>query len=91
MTTGPLSTGPVGDISVIILAGGESRRFGRDKTSVVLGGETLLERAVRRLSSLGEEVIIVRGAGQVGSTSLPGTREVEDIHEGKGPLGGIYA
>lgn len=80
-------------LSVIILAGGKSSRFGRDKTSVMLGGETLLERTARRLSALFEEIIVVRGEGcaEDASQAVPGTREVKDIHKARGPLGGIYA
>lgn len=78
------------EISVVILAGGKSTRFGRDKTTVRLDGETLLERAVRRLSPIAKEAIVVRGQGQP-SAGIPGVLEVEDIYPGKGPLGGIYS
>jgi len=89
----PSRRGPIGGVSVIVLAGGESSRLGRDKASVRLGGETLLERAVRLLAPLGGEVIVVRGAGR--SKSVPqrvqGAREVEDVYPGMGPLAGIHA
>jgi molybdopterin-guanine dinucleotide biosynthesis protein A len=80
-------------ISVIILAGGGSKRFGRDKTTVRLGHETLLERAIRRLAPLGKETILVRGAGQAGSlqSQITSTKEARDKHKGKGPLAGIHA
>jgi molybdopterin-guanine dinucleotide biosynthesis protein A len=92
-TITPYPEASIKTLSVIILAGGKSSRFGRDKTSVLLGGETLLERTARRLSALFEEIIVVRGAGcaEEASPTVPGTREVKDIHKARGPLGGIYA
>ena len=37
-------------MTVVILAGGQSRRMGRDKLRLTLEGETLLARAVRLYS-----------------------------------------
>ncbi|MGQ9579064.1 MAG: molybdenum cofactor guanylyltransferase [Candidatus Aminicenantales bacterium] len=43
----------------IILAGGEGKRFGKDKTMIELNGELLIERIVSILrKSLGEVLII---------------------------------
>ena len=52
---------------VVVLAGGESRRWaGRDKTSVLLGGVPVLEHAVRGLASAAgaglEDVVVVAPA-----------------------------
>jgi molybdopterin-guanine dinucleotide biosynthesis protein A len=43
----------------VILAGGKSRRMGRDKGQLMLLGETLAARAVRTLSALADDVILV--------------------------------
>jgi len=46
-------------IAAIILAAGSSSRFGRPKQSVVLAGETLLERAARIAAEAGLAPVIV--------------------------------
>ncbi len=78
----------------IILAGGRSRRFGRDKIFEVLGNETLLEQVIRRVSPISQRVILSVAPGQ----SIPlaeqlrkRTIEIVDIYPGKGSLGGIYS
>ena len=81
MTTEPRLLGAV-------LAGGESRRFGRDKASEALHGEPLAARAARTLASVFEDVVIV-------SSSKPATgdpwRRVPDLRQGCGPLAGLEA
>ena len=81
------------DITGMILAGGGSRRFGRDKASEPLNGRPLLQWAVQRLEEVAQDIIVVKAAGQ----KLPAlqTRKpltvIEDLIPGKGPLGGIYS
>jgi molybdopterin-guanine dinucleotide biosynthesis protein A len=50
--------------SGIILAGGRSRRLGRDKASTPLLGVPLLQRTAARLADLVDEVVVVRRPGQ---------------------------
>jgi len=92
-TTAPYATDPLRDASAIVLAGGRSTRFGRDKASEVLQGETLLQRTVGSLTPLAVEIIVVRAVGEATSVPVraPRLREVADIYPDKGPLGGIYA
>jgi molybdenum cofactor guanylyltransferase len=71
-----------------ILAGGASRRMGRDKAGLVLDGETLLARAVRRLRPVVREVIVVGPPER--SLLVPDVRVVPDDRPGQGPLGGVY-
>lgn len=80
-------------MSSIILAGGRGTRLGREKISLVIAGQPLLERLAARLSTLGGEVILVLAQDQQMPTRpLPaGVRAVHDLHPDKGPLGGIYA
>ena len=52
------------DVSCIVLAGGRGKRLGQDKTAVVIGNETLLERVVSRLSLFDSEIIIVTAEKQ---------------------------
>lgn len=80
-------------LSAIVLAGGQSRRFGRDKASEVVAGRTLLAWVVRRLEPVADEYLLVSLAGR----ALPRVETarpvwlVYDEHEGKGPLAGIHA
>ena len=82
------------NISLIVLAGGMSRRLGRDKALEPLAGETLLRRVVRRASeAVGSDdlVIVVADEGQAERTpeDLP-HRVVVDALPGMGALGGTY-
>jgi len=64
--------------SVAILAGGDARRFGgRDKSALVVDGRTILERQISELSTLTEDLRVIR-------------RE-DDVVPGCGPLGGLHA
>ncbi|RLT38780.1 MAG: molybdenum cofactor guanylyltransferase [Chloroflexi bacterium] len=75
----------------ILLAGGRSRRMGHDKASMILDGQSLLQRAATALSAVVEEIVIVGAPGAV----LPAVNapcplvHVEDPVEGEGPLVGI--
>lgn len=53
----------------IVLTGGRSRRFGRDKATFELDGETLAARAIRVLAAVCDPVIEV-GDGATGGPSL---------------------
>lgn len=77
-----------GAVSGVVLAGGASRRMGRDKAGLMLGGRTLLQRQVHKLRSLGIADIMLSGAGL---PALPGVRVVPDELPGNGPLGGLHA
>ena len=79
-------------MTCIVLAGGGSLRFGRDKGGEQLGGESLLLRVVRRLVPLRMEIIVATGAG--GEACLPRdlcVKTVADVYPGRGPLAGIHA
>lgn len=79
------------DVTGIVLTGGRSSRMGTDKASLVLGGSTLIQRAVAALEAVADEIVIVRAPGQ----SLPLVRTagsltvLADPVEGAGPLEGI--
>ena len=74
-------------VAVLILAGGHGRRLGRRKADAVLGGKTLLERAVGRAREEFDEVLI---SGPP-SLALPGVPAVADGQADAGPLAGILA
>lgn len=74
--------------TLVILAGGRSRRMGRDKAGLPAGDGTLIEHLVRRLASVAADIII---AGGPSVWEVDGVRKVEDRYPGLGPLAGIHA
>lgn len=78
------------DVTGFILAGGESRRLGRDKRILRIGGQTLLARTQQILRNfLGEEPFVV-GDNLVGLGIDP-DRIILDARPDCGPLGGLVA
>ncbi|MBC7260829.1 MAG: molybdenum cofactor guanylyltransferase, partial [Chloroflexi bacterium] len=79
----------VGQISVIILAGGKSQRLGIDKALLELDGEWLLLRLLNALRTLGDDLLVVTNDTER-LAKLPG-RLIPDVYLNAGPLGGIYS
>ena len=75
-------------VSAVVLAGGRSRRFGRDKLSEVVDGRPLLAHAVASVRDVADEVIVVAGVGEL-PVSLEGARVVHDPLPFEGPLAGL--
>jgi len=73
------------DCTAIILAGGESKRMGQDKASIMLAGESLLNRAIANLQPLFEHIIISVREPQTG-ISLP---QICDENTRRAPMVGI--
>lgn len=73
-------------VAAVVLAGGESRRFGTDKLEASVDGARLLDRSLEALPS-GVEVIIV---GPERETVRP-ARFVREDPPGSGPAAGIIA
>ncbi len=71
-----------------MLAGGQSRRMGRDKASLPVGNGTLLSHLVERLAPVVDEVIV---AGYHQHDPRLRVRWVPDTLMGAGPLAGIMA
>jgi molybdopterin-guanine dinucleotide biosynthesis protein A len=83
-------------VSGIVLAGGASRRFGRDKLAESIDGITLLERAIRALTGIVDEVVVVIApdrAAAIPGPPMPGPviRYVHDPEPFGGPLVGLRA
>ena len=74
------SARPVG----VVLAGGGSRRFGRDKGSLEIEGRSLVERSCTVLATVSSEVAV---AGR-GRYDIPGVLMIDD-GPGGGPAAGI--
>ena len=54
----------------ILLAGGLSSRMGKDKSSLVINGCTLLERILLLIKPLVEEVIVIAGVGVIAGVTV---------------------
>jgi molybdenum cofactor guanylyltransferase len=75
-------------VSAIVLAGGRSARFGRDKLSASIGGTPLLHRAIAAVRPLASDVLVVATPG-VDRAVPAGVRLVHDSVAFEGPLSGI--
>lgn len=74
-----------------VLAGGRGRRIGGEKTSLDLGGRTLLTRSVDVLRLVGLDVVLALRASQA-VPPVPGQFQVlRDVAQDAGPLGGLHA
>ena len=82
-------------VTVVIQAGGESRRMGQSKALVPFAGRPLIQRMVERLSPVADELIITTNEGERLAflhETYPelGIRLVPDLHEFRGALPGIH-
>jgi molybdopterin-guanine dinucleotide biosynthesis protein A len=77
-------------VSGIVLAGGRSRRFGRDKLAERIGDRTLLERAVEAVGTVAADVVVVAAPG-VDPAVPPDVTLVHDDAAFEGPLAGLIA
>jgi molybdopterin-guanine dinucleotide biosynthesis protein A len=73
-------------IAGYVLAGGGSRRFGRDKALVEIDGEPMLARMIVLLRGVPMAVKMIAGRGKYEAFEA---EMVEDRWPGEGPLGGI--
>ena len=76
-------------VTGVLLVGGESRRMGKNKAFLMVEGQPLVERSLRVLANVCQEVVIsCRSPEQYENLGYP---VVVDKVKGKGPLGGIYS
>ena len=82
---------PQGELTGAVLAGGKSRRMGRDKAVLVIGGAPLWQRQVKVLRAAGAGVVgIVRRPDQP-ALALPVDVPLwQDAVSGIGPLAGLH-
>ncbi|HHZ65311.1 MAG TPA: molybdenum cofactor guanylyltransferase [Flavobacteriales bacterium] len=76
------------DISIIILAGGKSSRFGADKALAHFNGKTLIHNTIELAKGVTDNIIII--SNQDGYNNL-GFPVFPDLHKNKGPLGGVHS
>lgn len=77
------------NVTGVILAGGASRRMGRDKGLLEYHGRPLLAVIAARLRVVADEVIVV--ANRSDSYEAFADRCIADVYPGVGTLGGIHA
>ena len=77
-------------VTGLVLAGGRSSRFGRDKLAERIDGRTLLDSAIDGVTPAATEILVV--AAPDGAPDLPaGARLVHDPIAFEGPLAGVAA
>ena len=76
-------------ITGVLLAGGQSRRMGRDKRNLLISGETLFNHVLHALESVFSEIIIVVGANSSVEHNMT-HQVVTDLIPDKGSAGGLY-
>jgi len=76
-------------VTTIILAGGESSRLGGIKALQVVGGKSLLQRVIDRVTLVSDRIVVVGFSARPGLPAA-GIEYRQDLYPGKGPLGGIY-
>ena len=81
------------NVTGVVLAGGRSRRLGRDKAVELVGGEPLISRVIARMSEVADEiVVVVNGIERASQLPLPQEATVVvDAYPDKGSLGGIFS
>lgn len=77
----------IADCTAIIMAGGDSRRMGTDKASLLFDGQTLLQSVMATMQQLFPKVIVSVRAPRAG-IDLP---QVCDEQPEGGPLAGLVA
>jgi molybdopterin-guanine dinucleotide biosynthesis protein A len=76
------------DVLAAVLVGGHSRRMGRDKARLKVGGTALAERLLRLVRPLVGRVVL---CGDRPDLSDLGVEVVSDRRPGQGPLAGLEA
>lgn len=81
-------------MTAIVLAGGKSKRMGRDKLFIEIEGRCLLERVLDTLRLIFEDIMIVAASADTGETlerfNRIGHRVVQDLIPDKASMGGLY-
>jgi molybdopterin-guanine dinucleotide biosynthesis protein A len=73
--------------SGFVLVGGASRRMGRDKALLPLGGTSMVEEIAKRVQAAAGDVTLIGPADKYAHLGFP---VVPDAIENCGPIGGLY-
>ncbi len=85
----PSAANLISGVTGVILAGGESRRMGSDKSLLPIHGARFIDHVHRTLSELFEDVVIVTNSPEL-YTDID-CRKVPDIYYAQGSLAGIHS
>lgn len=75
----------------LVLAGGKSRRMGRDKALLERGGRSQLAHAMDLLETVTERVFVSARADQADEPERARHAQIVDRYEGIGPVAGILS
>jgi molybdenum cofactor guanylyltransferase len=75
-------------VGAIVLAGGRSSRFGRDKLAEPIDGRPMLEHVIEAVREVATDVVVV-AAPDASTMAPPGTTVAHDRHAFEGPLAGL--
>ena len=80
-------------VTAVVLAGGASRRMGRDKRLLIVEGSPLIRRVVEALAFASETLVVHDPSRPMQPAILDGTdaRLVADLRPDTGPLAGLEA
>jgi len=76
------------DVEGFILVGGRSSRMGKDKSRLLFGGQTAVDRIATELGSATSQVFLVGSGYEDADLNF---KIIPDTHEHWGALGGIHA
>jgi molybdopterin-guanine dinucleotide biosynthesis protein A len=83
-------------LTLVIQAGGESRRMGQNKALIPFLGEPLIARVIKRLAPLADEILVTTNQPDALTFLHTATeparplRLIADLAPGRGALGGLY-
>lgn len=75
-------------MSVVVQAGGESKRMGRDKGLVPFLGQPLVQRVIERIGPVADEILVT--SNSLDAYRFLGIPIFPDIIPGRGSLSGLY-
>ena len=78
------------NILPVVLAGGKSSRFGKDKSQAKLGGKILIDYILKEITNNFNEVLIVANSS-IQYLNSDKIIKIEDYKKNLGPLGGIFS
>ena len=78
------------NILAVVLAGGESKRFGKDKSQVKLGNKLLIDYILSEIIDLYKDILIVTNE-PIKFLDSDKISLTNDIKKGLGPLGGVLS
>ncbi len=80
---------PISDITGVILAGGQSSRFGSNKALALLRGKPLIQHIADTIGPVFEDILLVTNSPE--EYGFLNIQMIQDVYQDMGPLAGIHA